>query len=405
MLGDFLLGAGGNGLLNLQARQNQLSDIQAQRADADENRRLDRIARYGSDGSDPYDNARQRIADMKDDTAREKLASGGAGSGASRGGKGGAAFVTDDQREAATVQLMKTLGKSRPEAQALIEASLSGQNPYYTPGRGPTEDGGVEADMPDMEKYVALNKQVGQAIDLGYQRTAGAANSEHVAKADNERAVLGYSQAAGEPKANVGMLSTQGLILGQKPLYNNIGSDGVFNVSTGGQSLNAVGTSAANKNNAAAGAEGALAGERREQSATIKDKREGTGSIKDDLSLVQGQRVALGQQLQDLRAQEADFQLMRNPEAAAAVKARRVDLERQSADLDAQYKKLGGLLDQKRNAGKSAAQPPAAPPAPAASPQAAVPDMAAAQQVRADFASGKLTRDQAKAKLLKLGFK
>ena len=401
MLGDFLLGAGGQGLLNLQARQNQLSDIQAQRADADENRRLDRIARYGSDGSDPYDNARQRIADMKDDTAREKIAGGGAGSGsgASRGGKGSAAFMTDDQREAATVQLMQTLGKSRPEAQALIDASLSGQNPYYTPGRGPTEDGGVEADVPDVEKYVALNKQVGQAIDQGYQRTAGAANIEHVAKADNERAALGYATAAGQPGANTGLLSKQGLILGQKPLYNNIGSDGVFDVSTGGQTLNAVGTSAANKNNAGAGAETALAGERKEATKTIVEKRDGTGSIKDDLGLVQGQRVALGQQLQDLRAQEADFQLMRDPTAAAAVKARRADLDRQSADLDAQYKKLGGLLDQKRNGGK-----PPAPPAPPV-PQAAVPDMAAAQQVKADFAAGKLTRDQAKAKLLQLGFK
>jgi len=109
----------------------------------------------------------------------------------------------------------------------------------------------------------------------------------------------------------------------------------------------------------------AQAGERGQRALTEKDKREGKGSIKDDLARIDSQRRGLSTELADVRAQEAAMtkSFDTTPQAKDGIAARRKTLEGQFKTLNDRY----DALDARLAAQGGGTTPPAAKPASPAS--------------------------------------
>lgn len=134
--------------------------------------------------------------------------------------------------------------------------------------------------MPDMPKQAPnwytpqLEQRFNQArgIGLGNLASGGKEKVDDMTKAFVQ--LLGQNrtdQAIADPRLAVAI--AQGVAAGEgKPLVNNLGGNGVFNQFTGKQELNAVGTSAANENNAQAGNASASAALHRAQIPEVQSR-------------------------------------------------------------------------------------------------------------------------------------
>ena len=210
-LGAFFRGAAGPGMLALadsyerrdleeakaKQRADEIASEQAFRADQ---AKQDRMARYGTDGTTP----------------------GAARASGSSSGGGGTKGDDTPPESLAVAEVMRKTGMSQAQAMQAVKASMTGQNPYSKPtqtveqfddGEGRMRNATKNGTEPDEERFVQLNRMVGQAFSDSMGKPKD--------RADAERTRFG-TEAGRAAVANPGAAGTlgQGVAVSEgKPLF------------------------------------------------------------------------------------------------------------------------------------------------------------------------------------------
>jgi len=246
-LAAFLGGAGGAGLTDMTRRwdrNDEMAQQQAQRqqemaeqrAFREEQAALDRAARFG--------------------------AGGGSAVSRPRGGGGGAdpEAAQGNRRDVAVSHLRSKFGLSGPEAEAQVDGSNAGVNiNKRSVQRSESYDDGdrqknitTTQEEPDVEKYLAMNKEIGFAFANADSNARS--NSDQRAKARQTDFETDSGRDAQDNPARAGVLGQGVAVAGGKPL-NDGGGSNLYTGTTGALTAAKVGTekSKQNENNAQAG--------------------------------------------------------------------------------------------------------------------------------------------------------
>lgn len=166
MLGAFLRGAAGPGLLDMGARMDRRDELeqaaQARRTATEEERAF---------------RAEQARLDRE---SREEVAGIRKGSGKSSSGSGGGDGGGGDDNYAVSA-IMEKYGVSEAKARQMLEASRQDQNPF--PAREVADESGGHA-APDMARWSELNRTIAKAMREG--PSMGRSNIEQVRNAEGQ---------------------------------------------------------------------------------------------------------------------------------------------------------------------------------------------------------------------------
>lgn len=324
---------------------------------------------------------------------------GGGGSGSRRSGGGSLAGFAEGSPEESI--LASKAGMTIPEYRQFRQFEQTGDDSAYrqevtTDANDNSAYWSVPSDQPRTEttsqlppSFAAFVKEKRATIGTGMEELYHGDDFDDVAEGRQTEYVTGALSRyeKGNDRAGSAALVGQG-----KDAYTGDG-DAI----TGEVRKGTVAASKVRENDAQAASSRAAAGKYSEEARSERDGREGKGAIKQDIAAVREQRIKLSADLADLRAREKVLaETLPNSDELAGVKARREELEQQSRRLDERMEKLATKLDG-----------PAPAPAPAAGKGKGAPqlDMTAADRIKADVRAGKITREQALAKLRSLGFK
>lgn len=376
LLGDFLLGAGGQGLgqvvQNMDARDAQDKNLAARRAEqaaALEERRAEKQAYI-----DALLEKQRMVSESKDYYTDSRFAGGGAAGGGASGGRGAGGAQSDAYARAKLTEE----GMTDPQIDAFLAAKAgTGAKPQRTVE---DESGGHAVD--DEEGFARMMKSYGTALR---QNLAGG-NVKHIADANQTEMVTDQARAALAGKnPTAGLLDTARLGGAFKGKGGTDVKDNVtfneYDPQTQATPATPVGNSVIQKNKAQAGQAGAAATEHIAGADKKRADVSGEGldrqrkALTDTVDKAQGRMDRL---VQGLTGRDAD-KVRNGPEYAAA----KATLERANSDLSAH--------DTRKTEARTGS--------PAASNQAA------ANAVKANFKAGKMTRAEAVKKLQELGFK
>jgi hypothetical protein len=226
MLGAFLRGAAGPGLIDLSNRLDRRDAMSAEEQRRQKEREEDRAWRSSE---------AQKDRDSRADSAATRTSRGGGG-----GGEDGGA----DADRYAVAELMKREGVSEGEARALIQAGRAGTNPLTTAVND--ESGGHSA--PDMARWAQVNRTIAQAMIEGPSKARS--NYDQLTEGDGnaQRNTITSGMLAGKltpAQTAEGVAATKGE-----------GAYGKGNVNTFTGTPDAVGKSVIAENNAQAGSAG-----------------------------------------------------------------------------------------------------------------------------------------------------
>lgn len=286
-----------------------------------------------------------------EDLAAVRAAGGGArgaGTGSASGARGGGGFsLADAAEDPAVVGALMRDGTDMATVRSRLAQSAQGVNPFTKQQQvaEQIDDGDrmrtvtrTQTDA-DPEAYLKFNQRVAQALmDAGPRSTS---NFAQVTQGEGNRLGQGFTQNYVET-GNTRM-AEGATLLNKDALATANGTSTI--------------TGAALPNSRAQAqirADDALAGEREAKAATEVDKREGKGSIRDDIAVLESQRKALDSQMKDARLVEkelADAGFRTKPEDLAAAKARRKDLEGRDAALQQRIEGLANRLGQRSPGG------------------------------------------------------
>lgn len=226
MLGAFLRGAAGPGLIDLS---NRLDRRDAMSADEDRRRR-----------EKEEDRAWRSEEAQKDRDSRAASAS----TRTRRSGTGGDDGGGDDADRYAVAELMKREGVSEGKARAMLDASRADQNPLV---KTVDDESGGHA-TPDMERWANINRTIGRALEAGPSKAKSNFDQLTQGEGNEQRNTITGGMLAGKltpAQAAEGVAATKGE-----------GAYGKGNVNTFSGTPDAVGKSVINENNAQAGSAG-----------------------------------------------------------------------------------------------------------------------------------------------------
>jgi len=352
-LAAFLGGAGGAGLTDMTRRWDRNDEISQQQAQRQKEMDDQREARQ---------NELQEQRKFQSEQAQlERDARGSGGGSRSRrgGGESDDPAEMDALEKRAAVNALFREGVPHNVAQRLVDGAMTNQNPFTrTVQRSESYDDGdrqknvtTTQEEPDVERYVAMVKKTGEAFANAASNAKS--NASQMAEAEQKRFETGSgreaqtstAQRAGELGRGVGV---------SKGVQQYDSGDDRFSPATGALTA------------AKIGAEKALAADRSQKAISEKDKREGSGSIKEEMAVLKTQAAAIDKELADVRSQENSTSFFSlSDQEKKRINGRRIKLEER---YDALNNDIAELRQQLKGGGTTppAARPTADAPTPAA---------------------------------------
>lgn len=379
------VGGAGKGLADVGSEQAQLAMMDARLRQQAQMRQDDIAAR--NDRIDARQFEREDWRDGRD-------AVGGVGGRGSGGGRGGSSGPGALEMATSPEYLSQVGGMDHDKAVDAISIG-DGKMPMRDLPGPPDESGNGPGSV---AKY-----DPGSAADLVKQKTAALyqamklsnpAQSDVLSKSQTEDRARGLSEdyLAGNERAGSAALNMRG--------HATSGASG--NLVTGAVEPGTVASATVNEKRAAAGEHSAIAGEHLAKTGVIKDERDGKVSIKAQLATLDAQRKQLANDRADVKAQESALKGQFGDDVDSTRKqlsARRTSLDARADQLDADIKDLtkrATVVDDGTPKGKGALA--------RAGGGSASPVGESPASIKAAFQAGKLTREQAKAKLAAFGY-